>query len=53
MGKVCIVVVAEISNDLILGTDFWMAMDIVPNLRVNFWNLGNAPEIQVADILSE
>lgn len=55
MGKVCVidvVVVPELSNNLILGTDFWMAMDIIPNLKENVWHFGS-PELKVAGVVSE
>lgn len=38
-----VVVVPELSHILILGTDFWKMVGIVPDLRHNEWHFSNEP----------
>ncbi|KAJ8978886.1 hypothetical protein NQ317_008501 [Molorchus minor] len=43
MGKVQILknlVIPELSHKLILGMDFWLAMNIVPDLKQDVWHFG-------------
>lgn len=49
-GKVKILemlAVPHLSSNLILGADFWMAMDLVPDLRRKVWHFGGSrlPEV--------
>ncbi|XP_060536007.1 uncharacterized protein LOC132707976 [Cylas formicarius] len=56
MGRVSIIdvlVVPELSNNLILGTDFWISMDVVPNLKRNEWRFGEYPMVEVCGITDE
>lgn len=51
MGKTCLVdilIVPELSQQLILGVDFWKAMGIIPDLRQNVWHFtSNVDTVQV------
>jgi hypothetical protein len=40
-----ILVVPELATDLILGTDFWLAMGIVPDLRRDVWHFSSDPRV--------
>lgn len=56
MDKVCvldIVVLPNLSNKLILGTDFWLLMDVVPNLKRNVWHFGEDSVAEVCGIQDE
>lgn len=49
-----ILVVPELPHKLILGIDFWMSMDIVPDLRQSIWHFSeNAPPVKINSILTE
>ncbi|KAJ8969833.1 hypothetical protein NQ317_012687 [Molorchus minor] len=49
-----ILVVPELPHQLILGVDFWMSMDIVPDLRQNVWHFSSSPPLaEVGSITSE
>lgn len=49
-GKICILdvlVVPSLSYNLILGTDFWKSMGIVPDLRHGEWTFGRNDDVPV------
>lgn len=49
-----ILVVPELPHKLILGVDFWMSMDIIPDLRQNIWHFSErVPSVEVNSIRSE
>lgn len=49
-----ILVVPELPHQLILGIDFWMSMDIIPDLRQNIWHFSeHPPSIEINSIKGE
>lgn len=40
-----LIVVPHLSTELILGADFWMAMDVIPDLRRDVWYFGTEPKV--------
>lgn len=44
------IVMPELPHVLILGTDFWRAMGVVPDLRCGEWCFSNLPEIASLDV---
>lgn len=40
-----ILIVPELPHTCILGVDFWMAMEVVPNLKQNVWHFASANEL--------
>ena len=56
MGKISvldILVVPEISSELILGLDFWTTMDVVPDLKRDVWHFGAPTSPRIAGIKDE
>ncbi|KAB0800191.1 hypothetical protein PPYR_05931 [Photinus pyralis] len=56
MGRVKLInilVVPDLCTTLILGMDFWVAMDIVPDLKRNEWHFGEPSHIAVSGIDKE
>lgn len=56
MGKVRMIevlVVPHLSSHLILGSDFWLSMDVVPDLKRNVWHFGQEDIIPVSGIKDE
>jgi transposase InsO family protein len=48
-----VLVVPSLSHTLILGIDFWMSMDLLPNLRDDVWHFSNCtPSVDVGTIES-
>lgn len=45
-----ILVVLEVKTSLILGSEFWRAMGIVPDLRSGEWVLTSEPTVQLGAI---
>ncbi|KAJ8909328.1 hypothetical protein NQ315_003464 [Exocentrus adspersus] len=43
----------ELPHKLILGTDFWLAMNIVPNLNKNIWHFGEDTQSHLCGIQAE
>lgn len=48
-----ILVVPNLASDLILGMDFWLGMDVVPDLRNDVWHFGMPPQVSVSGIQPE
>ncbi|KAJ8937185.1 hypothetical protein NQ314_012012 [Rhamnusium bicolor] len=49
-----ILVIPELPHKLILGVDFWVSMNIIPDLRQRIWHLSNhEPSTEVCSILDE
>lgn len=56
MGRIRVIdilFVPSLADVLILGTDFWIEMDIVPDLKRNVWHFGKDKEIQMCGIVSD
>ncbi|KAK5643158.1 hypothetical protein RI129_007003 [Pyrocoelia pectoralis] len=56
MGKIKLIdilIVPELSHTLILGMDFWLAMDIVPDLKRNVWQFSNQSKIEICGIYNK
>ncbi|KAK9730858.1 Reverse transcriptase (RNA-dependent DNA polymerase) [Popillia japonica] len=48
-----ILVLPDLSHKLILGVDFWVAFDIIPDLRKHFWHFAESePSLSVHSILT-
>lgn len=45
-----ILAIPQLSSSLILGADFWMTIDVVPDLRRNVWHFGPEPLPTVSGI---
>lgn len=46
-----VLVLPDIPHSLILGVDFWVSMEIIPDLRQNIWNFsGNDPSVNINSI---
>lgn len=53
MGKLCVLevlVMPDLSHHLLLGTDFWIAMGIVPDLRSDVWHFSGCNPCDVAAV---
>ncbi|KAJ8932542.1 hypothetical protein NQ314_014592, partial [Rhamnusium bicolor] len=49
-----ILVIPELSHKLILGVDFWVSMNIIPDLRQRIWHFSDhEPSTEVCSILDE
>lgn len=48
-----ILVVPDVTTELILGTDFWRTMGIVPDLRRGDWCFTDCPEVQLGALLED
>lgn len=40
-----ILVIPDLPRELILGMDFWLAMDLVPDLKRDVWHFGSNPPV--------
>lgn len=47
-----IIVLPELSHQIILGIDFWRAMEIVPDMRQDVWHFTDQSESSFVDICS-
>lgn len=48
-----ILLVPNLSSTLILGMDFWLGMDVIPDLRNNIWHFGTGENVFVSGIQAE
>lgn len=48
-----ILVVPNLSSTLILGMDFWLSMDVIPDLRNDAWYFGDEKNVIVSGIQSD
>lgn len=48
-----VLVVPDLSHTFILGIDFWLAMDIIPNLKEKIWHFGECSLQHITSVENE
>lgn len=56
MGRVCVIdvlVVPNLRHSLVLGSDFWIAMGIVPDLRRDVWHFSSVEDCKEICVIND